>query len=168
MPATLYSSAEFIEMHGGNPVWVPALNRKVMPDGASLEQMPWGGEQFSPPVNAHARLTIQIARQVELVQRARGEFTEIRQSAFLAGNGDAAIEMVRQAKAKHDAAYHELEDLQRQLRETPEEQARLKALADRREAERRWQDAHARVQAEVGDILLCNQEERNPPMMEES
>ena len=160
MPTTIFSAAEFIQLHGGNPVWVPQLGRKVLPDGASLEQMPWGGEQFSPPVNAHARLTIQIARQVELVQRARGEFTEIRQSAFLAGNGDAAIEMVRQAKAKHDAAYHELEDLQRQLRETPEEQARLKDLADRREAERRWMDDRGRVQGEVGSIQLCSQEHK--------
>ena len=161
MPTIVYSSAEFIEMHGGNPVWVPQLNRKIMPDGASLEQMPWGGEQYPPPLNDHQRLQLQVARQAELVQRAREAFTEIKQAVFLNG-GEGAIVLVRDAKQAHDSAYHKLEDLQAEIRETPEEQARLKDLADRREAERRWQDDHGRVQAEVGNILLCNQEERNP------
>ena len=167
MPTIVYSSAEFIEMHGGNPVWVPQLNRKVMPDGASLEQMPWGVEQFPPPVNDYARLTIQIARQSALVERAREGFAEIRQAVFLAGAGDAAVEMVREAKRKHDALFHQLETLQAELRQTPEEKQRLAFLADRREAVRRWQDEHGKVQAEVGSIQLCSQE-RKPSMTEES
>ena len=168
MPTTLYSSAEFIAMHGGNPVYVPQLGRKIMPDGASIEQMPWGTDQFAPPLNDYQRLKLIIARQAALVQLAAEEFNVIRQEVYLRGNGVAAVEMVREAKRKHDDVYRELERLQAELRETAEEQARAKGLAERREAARRWQDDHARVQSEVGSILLCNQEERKPPMMEES
>ena len=160
MPTIILSTAEFIEAHGGNPIYVPQLGRKVMPDGASLEQMPWGGEQYPPPLSDFQRLKILIARQSVLIERAREEFHTIRQEVYLRGNGDAAVEMVRQAKQKHDHAYRELERLQAELRQTPEEVARLKALAERREADRRWMDEHARVQGEVGSIQLCSQEHK--------
>lgn len=150
---------EFSARQGDDPIVVRAARRRVWSNGASAVQLPAGHfEFFEPPDNDYERLTLQIARQRELVERAHQVFTEQRQAAYV-GGCEGAIPHIQELKETHDGEFRELQRLQKLLRATPEETARLKDLALGRELEQRRLVERGRAQAAIGAITLCDQTE---------
>ena len=161
------SFEEFSQRHGDDPIMVAAVGRRIWSNGASCESFAGHHHFHDPPPGDFDRLKLQIARQSELVERAREAFHDYRRDVY-AGGWEGAIPRVRELRDSHDAAYRELERLQAALKNTPEEQARLKALAYDRAREQAWIEERGKVQAAVGAITLCTETQGQPLEEEES
>ena len=156
MPQLVYSTPEFIELHGGPSVWLPKLGRYVLADGSSLTDSPLGPEQLPPPIDDHQRLSLQYARAVELVERAYATFTELYQAVYSWG-ADRMIPQLEQLRDEHTKVFTLMNDLHQQLMDTPREQQKAKDAKVRREAEGREFERQGKARTLISEIRLVSE-----------
>ena len=156
MPQLVYSTPEFIEQHGEPSVWLPKLGRYVLADGASMMDSPLGPEQYGPPTDDHERLTLQYLRAVELTERAHAKFSELYQAAYSWG-ADQMIPQLKELRAEHAKHFRLMNDLHRQLMETPRERRKAQDGKVRREAEQREFERQGKARTLISEIRLVSE-----------